>query len=503
MIEDSPCDENSEEDQLEAELIEVTLEISLHVIDGAEHPQNNSGLGKLQNKKLDSKAQAIAKESGYPSRELPSRLIIMFSSCNLSVVLGAAMVGYPGTTRDRLQTTHHDLQNRRSQITIKDKYHIPVIDELLDELYGAKFFLKLDLRSGYHQIRVKEDDISKTTFQTHKGHYEFIVMPFGLTNAPATFQSLMNDLFRPYLCGLGIGVIITQNIHPVAYFSITLKGTSLTLSTYEKDMLAIVKAIWKWRHYLLGKPFIVRTDHKSLKYLLEQRITTLAQTWWLPKLLGYDYTIEYKKGVENQVANSLSRIGEPLPIPMQIWTNILMDFIEGLPISNGHSVIMVVVDHLSKYAHFIPLKHPCTTASVAKTFVANVVRLHGIPTSIVSDRDKSNIFTALSAYNQSHGWTRYLGQSLATIHRPIYQPRSLPLRLSMEFHHHTRSPIVLGTAKVQAIEEYLQDRDSLLRDLCRNLHLAQERTTSHANQRRREVSFEVGDYVYLKLQPYH
>jgi len=79
---------------------------------------------------------------------------------------------------------------------------------------------------------------------------------------------------------------------------------------------------------------------------------------------------------------------QPLPIPTQIWTDISMDFIEGLPISNDHSVIMVVVDRLSKYALFFPLKHPFTVASVAKTFVANVVRLHGIPTSIVSDRDK-------------------------------------------------------------------------------------------------------------------
>eukprot|EP00253_Pinus_taeda_P032583 PITA_32583 len=124
-----------------------------------------------------------------------------------------------------------------NKLTIKNKYPLPRIDELFDQVKGMTVFSKIDLRSGYHQIRIKDEDIAKTAFRTRYGHYEFVVLPFGLTNAPATFMCLMNSIFHQYLDRF------------VLIFIDDILVYSRTMEEHQEHLRKVLQTLWEHQLY--------------------------------------------------------------------------------------------------------------------------------------------------------------------------------------------------------------------------------------------------------------
>ena len=127
--------------------------------------------------------------------------------------------------------------HRLNKMTIRNSYPLPRADDLIDRLHAARYFTKIDLRTGYHQIRIAEEDIPKTAFRTRYGHYEFLVMPFGLTNAPTTFQQEMNDTFRDQLG------------HFVVVFLDDILIYSRTLDEHYKHVRFVLQTLWDKQFY--------------------------------------------------------------------------------------------------------------------------------------------------------------------------------------------------------------------------------------------------------------
>ena len=186
-----------------------------------------------------------------------------------------------------------------NKLTIKNKYPLPRIDDLFDQLRGASVFSKIDLRSGYHQLRVKEGDIHKTAFRTRYGHYEFVVMPFGLTNAPAAFMDLMNRVFQPYL-----DRFVVVFIDDILVYSETEAKHDEHLRTVlqvlrEKELYAKFSKCEFWLREVtfLGHGFStegIKVDPRKIEAILEWKPPrSVSKIWSFLGLAGY-----YRRFVE-------------------------------------------------------------------------------------------------------------------------------------------------------------------------------------------------------------
>ncbi|GJT71065.1 putative reverse transcriptase domain-containing protein [Tanacetum coccineum] len=223
-----------------------------------------------------------------------------------------------------------------NKLTVKNRYPLPRIDDLFDQLQGSSVYSKIDLRSGYHQLRVRDEDIPKTAFRTRYEHYEFQVMPFGLTNAPAVFMDLMNrgkdqesvfQLLKQKLCKAlilalpegndnfvvyciashqGMGAVLMQREKVIAYASRQLKPNEENYTTHDLELGAVAFALKIWKLYLYGTKCTVFIDHKSLQHILDQKELNMRQRRWLELLVDYECEIHYHPGKANVVADALS-----------------------------------------------------------------------------------------------------------------------------------------------------------------------------------------------------
>uniref|UniRef100_A0A2N9IZ08 Integrase catalytic domain-containing protein n=1 Tax=Fagus sylvatica TaxID=28930 RepID=A0A2N9IZ08_FAGSY len=503
-----------------------------------------------------------------------------------------------------------------NNITVKYRHPIPRLDDMLDELHGSCIFSKIDLKSGYHQIRMKEGDEWKTAFKTKYGLYEWLVMPFGLTNAPSTFMRLMNHVLRIEVDEEKVKAIkewpmpknITEDRRPIAFFSEKLSGASLKYPTYDKELYTLhLKGQGKlnqrharWLEYIETFPYVIRYKqgkenivadalsseacdkaafgkfYKHDGYLFKERklcvpscsmrelLVREAHGGGLMGHFGVKKTLDIlhehffwpkmKRDVNRICGRCITcrkakskvlphGLYTPLPVPSEPWVDISMDFVLGLPrTKRGRDSIFVVVDRFSKMAHFIPCHKTDDATNIADLFFREIVRLHGVPRSIVSDRDVkflsyfwkvlwgklgTKLLFSTTCHPQTDGQTEVVNRTLTQLLRTVVHKNLKTWEDCLPFiefaynraMHSTTSyspfEIVYGFNPLTPLDLMplpVDGRSSLdgqkKAKLVKSLHervrlqIAQknERVASQANKGRKRVIFEPGDWVWVHMR---
>ncbi|GKA70785.1 putative reverse transcriptase domain-containing protein [Tanacetum coccineum] len=420
-------------------------------------------------------------------------------------------------------------------LTVKNRYPLSRIDDLFDQLQELSIYSKIDLRSGYHQLRVRDEYIPKMAFRTRYGHYEFHVMPFGLTNALAVFMDLMNRVCKPYL----------------DRFVIIFINDILIYSRSKEEHAEHLKLILE----LLKK-------EEFLQHILDQKELNMRQRRWLELLSDYDYEIRYHPGKVNLVVDALSRKERIKPLRVQdlvmtIRLNLPLQILDaqvearneenygtedlcgmikklkprtdGTLCLNGRSWIpcrgnlrelIMNESHQSKYsihpgsnkiyqnlkklywwpnikAKISTYVSKCLTYAKVKAefqkpsgllvqpvipetdsmekltrqYLKEVVSRHGVPVSIISDGDSKFASHFWRSLNKALGWDRHL---------PLAEVGDAQL-IGLKIIHETTEKIIQIKKRIQS---------------------ARDKQKSYADRRRKPLEFEVEDKVMLKVSPW-
>ncbi|GJY04837.1 putative reverse transcriptase domain-containing protein, partial [Tanacetum coccineum] len=521
-----------------------------------------------------------------------------------------------------------------NKLIVKNRYPLPRIDDLFDQLQGSQFFSKIDLRSGYHQLRVHEDDIPKTAFRTYYGHFEFTVMPFGLTNAPVVFMDLMNRVCRPYL-----DKFVIVFIDDILIYSKTreehVEHLRLVLELLKKEKLYAKFSkceFWLREVQFLGhvindklcnapvlalpdgpEDFVVYFDASGtgLGCMLMQR----GKCRWIELFSDYDCEIHYHPSKVNVVADALSRkervkpkrkgldemielrndealyyldqIWVPLKgdvrtlimdeayrlkysihpgadkmyydlrdrywwhgmkkdiavyIPEWKWEGIAMDFVTKLPrTSSGHDTIWVIVDRLTKSAYFLPMREDYKMDRLARLYLNEIVARHGVPISIISDRDScftsrfwqsmqevlgTRLDMSTACHPQTDGQSERTIQTLEDMLRACVLDfgGSWDVHLSLvEFLYNNSYHSSVRCAPFEALygrkchsaimwaevregqligPELVQETTEKILQIKDRLQATRDRQKSYADKRRKPIEFSLGDFVLLKVSPW-
>ncbi|GKB95607.1 putative reverse transcriptase domain-containing protein, partial [Tanacetum coccineum] len=417
-----------------------------------------------------------------------------------------------------------------NKLTVKNRYPLPRIDDLFDQLQGSSVYFKIDLRSGYHQLRVREEDILKTASITRYGHYEFQVMPFGLTNAPTVFIDLMNHVCKPFLdkfmivfiddiliysknkkeyeehlkailelhkkdelyakfskCEFWLPkvqflghVIDSQGIHvdPAKIESIKDWASPNTPTEIRQflglaELAAVVFALKIWRHYLYGTKCTVFTDHKSLQHILDQKELNMRQRRWLELLSDYDCEIRYHPGKANVVTDAFSRKERIKPLRVRA----LEGYTEGKVGTPADGTLCL------NSRSWLPCYGDLRTVIMPRV-KANTKAIRLTPNWVIGIDYESESSLPMRKLNP---WRSIK----AAPYEALYGRKC-------------RSPVCwaeVGEAQLTGLE-MIQETTEKIVQIKQRIQAAQDRQKSYVDLKRKPMEFEIGDRVMLKVLPW-